>query len=81
LSARLLARLDHPVDSDVLICGDNAEAKAAVRELVGLLPGARAIDAGPLANARLVENLAPLLIAINKRHKIKHAGVRITGLP
>lgn len=81
LSARLLTQLDHPVDCDVLICGDDAEAKAAVRRLVEMLPGARAIDAGPLENARLVETLAALLISLNIRHKVKHSGVRITGMP
>ena len=81
VSARLLAQLDQPVDSDVLLCGDDPDAKSAVAELVAMLRGARAIDAGPLSNARLVEGLTPLLIAINKRYKVKHAGVRITGLP
>ena len=81
LSAELLGPLDQPVDSDVLLCGDSAEAKASVRGLVGLLPGARAVDAGPLENARLLENLAALLISLNLRHKVKHSGLRITGLP
>ncbi|MBI3693569.1 MAG: NADPH-dependent F420 reductase [Acidobacteria bacterium] len=81
LSAKLLAQLDRPVDSDVLLCGDSAEAKAAVAELIAMLPGARAVDAGPLANARLLENLAALLIAVNRRYKVKESGVRITGLP
>ncbi len=81
ISAELLAHLDRPVDSDVLICSDSTEAKATVRELVEMLPGARAIDAGPLENARLVENLAALLISLNIRHKVKGSGLRITGLP
>ncbi len=81
LSAEMLAHLDRAVDCDVLICGDSAEAKAAVRELVEMLPGARAIDAGPLENARLVENVAALLILLNIRHKVKGSGLRITGLP
>lgn len=80
LGADRLADLEHPVDSDVLLCGDNAEAKAAVADLVAMLPGARAVDAGPLENARLVEGLSTLLISLNIRRKAKHAGVRITGL-
>jgi len=80
LGAELLANLDHAVDCDVLICGDQPEAKAAVRELVAMLPGARAIDAGPLENARVVESITALLISINIRHKVKHSGIRITGL-
>ena len=80
LSAELLANLDQPIDSDILICGDKPEPKAAVTELIKLLPGARAIDAGTLENARLVENLTALLISLNIRKKANHAGVRITGL-
>jgi len=80
LSAELLVKVDEPVDSDVLICSDSAPAKETVRELVRMMPGARAVDAGPLENARMVENLAALLISLNVRHKAKHAGVRITGL-
>jgi NADPH-dependent F420 reductase len=80
LSAELLAHLDQPIDSDVLVCGDDAEGKAVLKELVALLPGARAIDAGPLENARMVESAAALLISLNVRHKVKHSGLRITGL-
>ena len=80
LAADLLANLDHPIDSDILLCGDKPEAKTAVAELIGMLPGARPVDAGPLENARLVENLTALLISLNIRKKARHAGVRITGL-
>ena len=80
LSAELLAQLDQPVDSDVLICGDNAPAKSLVTELIAMLPGARAVDCGPLENARLIEGAAALLISLNIRHKVKHSGLRITGL-
>jgi len=81
LSAEVLAQVDHPLDCDTLICGDSAEAKAAVAELAALIPGVRAIDAGPLDLARLLENTAALLISLNLRHKVKHSGLRITGLP
>ena len=80
LSAELLAQLDQPIDSDVLICGDSGAAKLLVTELIAMLPGTRAIDCGPLENARLIENAAALLISLNIRHKVKHSGLRITGL-
>ena len=80
LSAEALANLAHPIDCDALICGDNADAKAAVSQLAELIPGVRAIDAGPLDNARLLETAAALLISLNLRHKVKHSGMRITGL-
>ncbi len=81
LSAEALANAGQPVDCDVLMCGDSAEAKAAVRELAEMIPGVHAVDAGPLDNARLVENAAALLVSLNLRHKVKASGLRITGLP
>jgi hypothetical protein len=81
LSAAALADLARPLDCDVLMCGDDAAAKAAVSRLVEKIAGARAIDAGPLENARFAEHLAALLIALNIRHKVRHSGVRFTGLP
>jgi NADPH-dependent F420 reductase len=80
LSAEALATLDQPVDCDALICGDHAEAKTIVGEVAETIPGVRAIDAGPLENARFLESSAALLIALNLRHKVRHSGLRITGL-
>ena len=80
LGAEALKNLDQPVDCDALMCGDNADAKAAVSALAKTIPGVRAIDAGPLENARYLENSAALLIALNLRHKVNHSGLRITGL-
>ena len=80
LGADLLMQLDHGVDSDVLVCADEPQAGRIAADLVAMLPGARAVDAGPLRNGRLIENLVSLLIAINRRNKVKHAGIRITGL-
>jgi len=45
-----------------------------------MLKGARAIDAGSLENARMIETAAALLISLNIRHKVKHSGLLITGL-
>jgi NADPH-dependent F420 reductase len=80
LSAHHLADLSHPIDSDVLVCGDVREAKERVRRLVEAIPGARYVDAGPLANARIVESFTALLIGLNIRYKVPGAALRITGL-
>ena len=80
LSAEALAKLDHPVDCDALICGDNADAKTAVMKLAEMIAGVRAVDAGPLDNARLLESAAALLISLNLRHKVKESGMRFTGI-
>jgi NADPH-dependent F420 reductase len=79
VSAAHLADPDHVFDEDALICGDDEDAKRRVAELIRLIPGLRPIDAGKLELARLTEQLTPLLIAINIRHKVS-AGIRITGL-
>jgi 8-hydroxy-5-deazaflavin:NADPH oxidoreductase len=68
-----------PVDCDVLVCSDDADAKAQVIQLVEAA-GMRGIDAGPLANAVAVEALTPVLLYINKAYKVKGAGIRITGI-
>jgi predicted dinucleotide-binding enzyme len=51
-------------------------------ELCGLVPGLRAVDGGPLDNARIVEQITALLIGLNVRYKVPEGlGIRITGLP
>jgi len=67
------------VDCDVLICGNDAAAKAEVLTLVEGA-GMRGIDAGPLANAIAAEALTPVILYINKRYGTKYAGIRITGI-
>lgn len=81
VSATTLADLDASFDEDVLVCGDDRHAKGQVAELIAKVPGLRPVDCGELEMARLTEQLAPLLISVNKRHRIKHSGVRLTGLP
>ncbi len=79
VSAALLTDLDHALDEDVLICGDRSEDKAELAELVGRIDGLRPVDCGPLEMARILEQLTPLIISINVRHKVR-AGIKITGL-
>ena len=79
VSAVLLGDLDHQLDEDVLVTGDDRNAKRAVAELIRRLPGLRPIDCGRLESARMVEALTPLLISINSRNRT-HAGIRLTGI-
>lgn len=80
VAAPVLADLDAELDEDVLVCGDRKADKARVARLVEGIDGLRAVNAGPLETARIVEQLTPLLISINARYKT-HAGLRVTGLP
>lgn len=79
VSAVKLKDPNNQVDCDVLLCADNEDAKATALHLVEAA-GMRGIDAGPLANAVAVEALTPVLLYINKRYKVKGAGIRITGI-
>jgi 8-hydroxy-5-deazaflavin:NADPH oxidoreductase len=71
---------DDPLDCDVIVCSDDADAAQLTRELAAKIPGVRPVDGGKLENARIVEQITALLIGMNIRHK-GHAGIRITGLP
>jgi len=79
VNAAALGDLGEHLDEDVLVTGDDEDAKRRVAELIALIEGLRPIDAGRLEAARLVEGLTPLLISVNIRHKSR-AGVKLTGL-
>ena len=79
VGARKLAEGD-PLDEDILICGDRKADKVRVARLIEQIDGLRAVNAGALETARIVETLTPLLISVNSRYKA-HTGIRITDLP
>ena len=79
VSAKHLLDERHGIDTDILVCGDDADAKQTVMALADRIPGARAVDAGPLRFAGLLEGWTALLLSINKRYKTS-AGVTLTGL-
>jgi len=79
ISGHTLQDLEHALDSDVLVCGDDAGAKAAVGSLVDDIPDLRWVDCGPLSMARIAEPMTALLISINRTYKVKDSGFRIVG--
>jgi 8-hydroxy-5-deazaflavin:NADPH oxidoreductase len=80
VSASALSDPAAELDEDVLIAGDDRKAKDQLAELVRRIPGLRPVDCGDLELARIIEQLTALLISVNKRHRIKHSGIRVTGL-
>lgn len=80
VSAKLLADPEKALHEDVLICGDDAEAKAVVAALAERLVEGRAVDAGRLEVARWVEPLTAVLLNVNRRYKAT-SGISVTGLP
>ena len=79
VSAHHLKDPDYKIDCDVLVCGDEKEAREATITLADAA-GMTGIHAGPLANAAASEALTSVLIWINRRYKVPSAGIRITGL-
>jgi len=79
IAAHELADAEHPIDCDLLICGQDAAAKATVTEL-GRSMGLRVLDVGALSNAGPLEGITAVLATINRRHKLKNSGIKITGI-
>ncbi len=69
-----------PIDCDVIVCSDDADASRLVCSLATRIPGVRALEGGRLENARILEQITALLIGFNLRHR-GCSGIRITGLP
>lgn len=67
-----------PVDCDVLVTGNDKDARAEVIQLVEAC-GMRGFHAGPIANAAAAEALTSALITINRQYKC-HAGIKLSGL-
>ena len=78
VSAHLLDS-DAKVDCDILVFGDDVEARNTV---VGLCPGMglRGLSGGSLNNSAAAEALTSILIYMNKTYKADGAGIRFTNL-
>jgi NADPH-dependent F420 reductase len=62
LAAGALSDLDRDLDLDVVVTGDDDDAKRTVLNLVSDLDGLRSLDGGALSNSAEVESITPLLI-------------------
>jgi NADPH-dependent F420 reductase len=81
VSAHRLQQLEDSVECDVIVSGAKAP-RERIMALCSLIPGLRAVNGGPLANARIVEEITALLIGLNIRYKTPEGlGIRLTGLP
>jgi hypothetical protein len=79
ISAVHLKSLGREIECDVLVCGNDPDAKKQVIELAQAAH-MQAWDAGPIENAQVVEGLTSVLINLNIKHKVKASGIRITGI-
>jgi NADPH-dependent F420 reductase len=79
LPATELGHIDDPIDSDVLICGDDPAAVLQVSAIVADIPGCRPLDAGELSNATAIEAFTAVLLQLNVRYKTRVAP-KLTGI-
>jgi NADPH-dependent F420 reductase len=80
VAAAHLVDLDHEIDCDVLVCGNDPKARGTVIELAKDAD-MRAWHGGRIDNSAVAEALTSVLIFINASYKIDGAGIRITGTP
>ena len=78
--AKELGDLDHPIESDVLVCSDHKEATETTLEIVNKIPDLRGLDSGELSNAAPIEAFAAVLLQVNVRYRTRVA-LRFTGIP
>jgi NADPH-dependent F420 reductase len=79
ISARDLLDPDASMDSDVVVCADDNDARDIVMKLAERVPGIRAVNGGSLQNAAYVENLTALLLNINRLYRTR-SSIKITGI-
>jgi hypothetical protein len=80
VAATSLWDIERTIDCDVLVCGDDDRAKRVALSLASAA-GMQGLDAGPLDNAGVVDGLTSILAGLNRQHKVRGAGIRVTGLP
>ncbi|MFF4691876.1 NADPH-dependent F420 reductase [Streptomyces sp. NPDC001307] len=81
LSAVSLWEAEGPLGhEDVLVVGDDKDAKEKVAALAATITGRPGIDGGALRLARQLEPLTAVLININRRYKTR-SGVSVSGIP
>jgi NADPH-dependent F420 reductase len=78
--AKELGDLDHPIESDVLICSDYPDAVRATSDLVAKVPNMRPLDCGELSLATPIESFTAVLLQLNVRYKTRVA-VKFTSIP
>jgi NADPH-dependent F420 reductase len=79
VSAEPLQDLQRSLEGDVLLCGADDDAKAAIGGLVEKVPNLRWVVAGPLSMARILERLTAVMVSVNRAYGIKETGISLTG--
>jgi len=65
------ADLDRDMESDVVVLGDEDDARNTMMHIVRSIPNLRPLDGGSLRNAVGMETFAAILLTVNVRHKMR----------
>ncbi len=76
IAANKWKALDEELTYSVPVCGDDADAKRQVMDIVNKVSKLQAFDAGPLAVSSMVEALTPLLLNIARYNKMRDVGIQ-----
>ncbi len=76
LSYRKLCNIDLEIEGDVVVCGDDADAKLVVMNLTREIRSVRPLDGGPLRESRMIESLTPFLINMSLRNGLPDLGMK-----
>jgi len=79
LPAADMENLDSGLDADVMVVGDDVEARTLTVEITDAMDGLRAVEVGSLSLAGAVESFTAVCITTNIRHKA-HTYVKLAGL-
>lgn len=78
ISAHALGEIDQPLNRDVFVVGNNIPAKKEFMSVIDMLPDMRAVNAGDLWYARVLEGMTAMVIRMNVIHKRKDLGYVMT---
>ncbi len=76
ISAKKLANLELRLDYDVVVCGDDDNAKKTVMNLTKDIKTLHPLDGGGLGSSYMIESLTPFLLNLAKRNGFSDLGVK-----
>lgn len=77
--ARKLSNLDKELECDVVVCGDDEDAKKIVSKLISDIKGLKPLEGGPLDVSSLCESLTPLLLNIAIRNDLDDPAIKFVN--
>lgn len=68
-------KLEEELDYSVVVCGDDADAKKIVMDLISSVSKLQPMNGGPLVVSSIIESITPLVITLAMNNGLKDVGV------